>query len=351
MTRPRLPSIAIVAGVIAGLYVLDVFLQRTESMELHHEAQGLYEEGRRMLAQNHAEQALQSFQRAYTTERSNRRYQLAYAEALIETNRLDQASDVLGDAIDQTPNDGQANLLLARLARKRDDFADESAYYHRAIYGSWPKQSPTAVRAVRLEWIRALADRGDRSHLLGELVPLQAETSDPETLRQIAAYYLKAGSANRATALYRSLLETHPDDPDILKGLGEAETADGRYPAALAAYQRAFHLAPNDEAIRHDMLLTSQLSALDPTPRRLPSREKYVRSVRILQMMYESATTCGAPADDLQKTQSLLASGSHDTSNEAAEDVLQAAESLWKTRSPKCAVPEVLPLIMQKVTQ
>ena len=40
-----------------------------------------------------------------------------------------------------------------------------------------------------------------------------------------------------------------------------------------------------------------------------------------------------------------------DTSNEAAEQVLKLAESLWRTRPPSCPVPEVLPVLMDKLAR
>jgi cytochrome c-type biogenesis protein CcmH/NrfG len=351
VTRPRLSLIVIVAGVIAGFYALDVSLEQAQTSELHSEAQGLYEQGTKLLASGRASDALDRLQRAFSIDRKNRHYQLGYAEALIAAGRNEDATALLNDVVRQSPNDGQANLLLARLARSRKDLADAAANYHRAIYGVWDRDAVAHANVARLEWIRELAARGDQKQLLGELLPLEAETQDPAVLKQVAQYLLVAGSPTRSADLYRTLLAAHPDDVALLKGLGQADAAAGEYASAQRAYLRAFRLAPGDLSIRHDMELVSTLSGLDPTPRNLSSREKYHRSLRILTLVRDSLVACGSQSNDLAEAGKILGLKNPDVSNEAAEQLLQLAESLWHARSASCTSPEVLPVLMQKLAQ
>jgi tetratricopeptide (TPR) repeat protein len=155
----------------------------------------------------------------------------------------------------------------------------------------------------------------------------------------------------RSAELYRTLIETHPDDAVLQTELGQAEAATGEYAAAQRAYLRAFRMNPGDASIRHEMQLVSALSAIDPTPRRLPSREKYSRSVRILRLVRDSASACGSQSAELAEAERMVNLKHADTSNEAAEQVLQLAESLWRNRPASCAAPEVLPVLMQKLAQ
>jgi tetratricopeptide (TPR) repeat protein len=351
VNAPRLTLIVVVAAAIAAIGVLDVFLARAESTEVHKEAQGYYRKGAELLASGRTSDAVEPLQRAYTLERRNRQYQLAYAEALIGGGRHEAAAAVLDEVVRQSPNDGKANLLLAHLTRSRNDFSDEAAYYHRAIYGVWDRDTAAHVNKVRLEWIRELAARGDRKLLLGELLPLQAETQDFGVLRELAHYFLVAGSPMRSAELYRALIETHSDDAVLQTELGQAEAATGEYAAAQRAYLRAFRMNPGDASIRHEMQLVSALSAIDPTPRRLPSREKYSRSVRILRLVRDSASACGSQSAELAEAERMVNLKHADTSNEAAEQVLQLAESLWRKHPASCAAPEVLPVLMQKLAQ
>jgi tetratricopeptide (TPR) repeat protein len=170
-------------------------------------------------------------------------------------------------------------------------------------------------------------------------------------LLQVAHYLLVAGSAARSAELYRTLLATHPDNADLLKGLGQAETAAGQYSSAQDAYLRAFRINSSDLSIRHDMELASALSAIDPSPRRLPSREKYGRSLRILRLVRDSVVACGSESAALADAERTVNLKHPDTSNEAAEQVLQLAEYLWRNRPSSCPAPEVLPVLMQKLAQ
>lgn len=354
--RPRLAGVVVIIAVIGGIYALDVSLERVESAEVHSEARRLYNGGAALLAAGHGAQAVDLLQRAYALERGSRQYQLTYAEALLVAGRRQDAGDLLNNIVRQSPNDGRANLLLARLARARGDFDNETAYYHRAIYGVWEPDANARIPAAeannaRLEWIQELVTRGDRRLLLGELLQLEAETQDFAVLRQVAHDLLIAGTPARSADLYQTLLSAHPNDAGLEEGLGQAETAAGEYAIAERAYLRAIRANPNDAAIRHDMELTSALSAMDPTPRRLASLEKYDRSVEILRLVRATVAACGSTANALPDADRILALKRPDTSNEASEHVLQLAESLWRDRPASCATPEVLPLLMQKLTQ
>lgn len=348
MNRPTLGWAALVAAAILAFYALDVFLQHVEAVELQNEAHGFYKKGETLLSAGRPADAIAPLQRAYTLKRKNRAYQLSYAEALTGGGFTGEASEILNDAISQAPNDGRANLLLARLERTRKNWPEEAAYYHRAIYGAWQKDAPVHVSEARLELVQELARRGDSKLLLGELLPLEAATKAPRVLMQIAHYYLDAGSPARSADLYRSLLAAHPNDAILGKGLGEAETAAGNYPAAQRAFLRAFQANPADHEIRHQMELSSALFAIDPTPRRLSSREKYERSLRILTLIRDAMAACGVPAAAVGKTGARKHS---DFSNEAAEQLLRQAEVLWQQRPPGCAEPEMLPPLLRKLVQ
>ncbi len=348
MKKPTLGWAALVAATIVAFYALDVFLQHVETAELQNQALGLYKAGEALLAAGRPIEGAISLQRAYTLQRKNRTYQLSYAEVLIATGSLEEAGEILNEAIGQRPNDGRANLLLARLERARNSWDEEAAYYHRAIYGVWHENRPVHVNEARLEWVRELAKRGDRKTLLGELLPLEAATKDPRVLMQIAQYYLEAGTPGRSANLYRSLLASHVDDAVLEKGLGEAETAAGNYTAAQRAFLRAFRANPADQSIRHQMELSSALSAIDPTPRRLSSREKYERSLRILILVHDFLIICGSQSVAVDKNSALK---NPNFSNEAAEQLLHQAELLWQQRPHGCAQPEILTPLMTKLTQ
>jgi hypothetical protein len=106
------------------------------------------------------------------------------------------------------------------------------------------------------------------------------------------------------------------------------------------------------------------LTELDPTPRQLASQEKYRRSIRILQLAYDSLNACiakhsGTPASESVQQLSaahdmLAAKPPLNAINEFSEGVLGVAEKTWKTRFTLCgsdASPqdESLRLIIEKL--
>lgn len=261
---------------------------------------------------------------------------------MTSAGRFDDAQLILAEALREQPNGARANLLNARLLAARGDPAQAAVYYHRAIYGAWTGDATVQRLEARLELIRQLAQRGERKQLLAELLPVEAETDAPAIRREVAALYITAGSPARAADEYRELIALTPNDPALLTGLGHAELASGRYGAAQVAFLRAYRLAPTDSAVRHGMELTSSLTALDPTPRRLPSREKYERSRRILQLVRGTLSACAVPLPDVPVPP-------RNDTNEAAEQQLQQAEQLWAARPAGCAAPEIVSLILDKL--
>jgi len=112
--------------------------------------------------------------------------------------------------------------------------------------------------------------------------------------------------------------------------------------------------------------LSSALTDLDPTPRRLASIEKYRRSLHILQLAYDDLNACIArhPSTPSAETTQLLSSA-HDAlsnkstataTNEISEGVLGTAEKIWQARVSSCITDispedESLRLIIEKLAQ
>lgn len=335
-------------AAIAALCAFDLSMERLQTKEVHRDAERSYILGVQLLKSGHSAQAAERFQKSYAAERYNSRYQLSLADALLNSGQLDEASALLNDAANDAPNDGKTNLLLARLARAQNRPADEAPYYHRAMYGTWREDARRHRNEVRLEWIRRLVQRGDHNLLLGELLPLEAESTDPQILKEVALDYLEAGSPVRSAGLYRMLLTTEPSNADLESGLADAEASAGNYTSAQTALLRALHANQGDSRVRQKMELISALAALDPTPRRLPSGEKYDRSTRVLKLVRDTLLGCG---EQSTATDGALNVKHPDVTNESAEQLLELAERLWKTRPPKCAPPELVSVLMRKLSQ
>ena len=348
-----------VAAILLGMFAVDQFLAKLQTTELEREAQSLYERGERLLAEGRPGDALAPLQRAHTLARDNRTFQLALARALLATGRRSEVEASLRDLLEREPNAGQTNLVMARLMAQEGNSAEADAYYHRALYGRWPPGSKTT--SVRRELIDYLARQGARQELLPELLLLENEDRGASIDPKVASLFLLAGSPNRAAEVYRALLRRNPGDVEAYKGLGEAELAQGDFHRAQASFVEALRRKPGDPNVIKRLQFTSELSGLDPTARRLPSRTKLERSSKILELAETDVIRCGL--QESPKVKPLITSAEQlraakvqgPITNEMSESRLALAEELWRVRNQMCAqappADDPLPLIMHKLMQ
>jgi predicted Zn-dependent protease len=348
MERNRIALIVVVLATIGSLSALDLFLARTEDQETRAEAQRDFRNGVRLLAANQPDEAADQIRKAYSLDRSNQAYALQLIQALMASGKLDEAQTMLTEILQAAPNNGEANLLQARLMARDEKRAEAVAYYHRAIYGIWNEDPATRRVQVRLELADYLAAGGSDKDLLAELLPLESDAHDLPTRKQVARLYLVANSPARAAAAYRALIRDDPKDRSDYAGLGQAELVLGDYHAAQVAFQNA---GAEDRA-----KFAADIASLDPTLRRLSAADKFARSQRVLQMARDTLAKCQPGGDDLLKAaDEMLAKKIRTPTNELAEERLGLAEQIWDQRLSKCGPSsssdeEALRLVMSKLS-
>jgi tetratricopeptide (TPR) repeat protein len=291
----RLLSWLIVAAVLAGIYAFDMFLANVERTELAREANSLYREAQTLESGRRVNDAIRLYRRVLAINRGNLEYQIALGRALVTGKQFADALPVFDEVLQRYPDDGRANLEVARLKEATGDTSAAASYFHRAIYGSWPQDAQAQRIGARMELIDMLVRAGRQRELLAELLPLEDEApNDPALRLKIAGLFITAGSLSRAADAYRAILHEHPDDERAYGGLGEAELQLGDYRAAQSAFVSALRRKPDDAGVRQRLALTTQLAQLDPTPRRLPARERLERSQKILTLTIQALETCAA---------------------------------------------------------
>ncbi len=353
MTKSFLGTFVLIFASMAGLFVFDTFLEKAEQAESRAEAERLYKEGQALLRQGRAGDAAERFRNALTFARENPGYELALAQALMESGKLKDAEVVVTSMLERDPTDGPTNLTLARILAKEGKPDDASSYYHRAIYGHWPEDAEAQRLAVRLELVDLLARENDKADLLAELLPLQNEKLDFKTRERIARLYLQAGSPVRAAELYRGILHEDQTNADAFAGLGAAEFAMGNYRTAHVDFLVASRRNPANLEVKKQLELSSDVLALDPTLRGLSAKERYQRSQRILDLARESFSRCSAASAPDNGENATMRPG-HE--NDAAEANLDLAEKIWQARKAECKQPipdqdEALSLVLSKMVQ
>jgi thioredoxin-like negative regulator of GroEL len=357
--------VALVA-VIAGLLVVDSTLERAEQRELQSSAERNFTQGLRLLREGRAKDAVDPLRKAHALERDNTDYELELIDALIGNGKTAEAEPLVNEILLREPNDGRANLTAAHLMVKEGKTTDAESYYHRAIYGEWADNAPAHRVSARMELVQLLVGKGKKEALLAELLPLQAEAKKNVAIQKSLGHlFLIAGAPERSAEVYHALIAQNPKDAEAYAGLGEVLLEQGDYRAAHSAFLAASSHAQDDTLIRLRLELLSTLTSLDPTPRRLPSLEKYRRSVRILQLADTDLNGCIAkhppPVSDetaqlLSTGQTTLAAQPTTATNELSEGVLSLAEKTWQARLQACGPStssdeEPLRLIMGKLAQ
>jgi tetratricopeptide (TPR) repeat protein len=299
--RANLPGLLLtLLALMLILYLGDRFLAQLEQRELRQAAQREFNAGVALRKQADFAGAIAHLRQAHSLVRGDKGYALALADAQIAAHQAEGARRILDEFLTADPNDGRANLLMARWMVSQGQFGSANSYYHRAIYGTWPADSAQSRFDSRLELAQMLGDHGSRQELLSETLAL--EESAPESVdlvRRIAPLFLGAGSGTRAAAAYRFLIRQNRDADSYL-GLGQAELEIGDYRSAESAFSAALELRPKDASLERQVSRAGRLADLDPTPRSLSSREKFARSVQVLGLVKQEIDGClegKAPSD------------------------------------------------------
>ncbi len=362
---------AAVAAVIATLALLDIFLARTEQRELASLASQADRNGQQLLAGGHAAEAVEAFRNAHDLERDNERYQLDLIRALMAAGKPAEAQPLMTEILDEDSNNGEANLLAARLAAAQGHINAADSYYHRAIYGEWGGEwrGNVAQRQIeaRLELIDFLNAHRRQNEVLAELLPLEEQAGNNTKLQsKLAQLFLAAGSPSRAREIYRRLINLDPEDGGNYAGLGEADLLLGDFRAAHTAFSNAALHSGKDAALRGRLDLSLQLMNLDPTVRWLSAQEKYQRSRKILQLASDALEQCITNHPQLATdAASQLASAAQmavrtpppkQPNNEMAESTLSLSQDIWRARTSLCGTgtapdEEALRLIMEKLAK
>ncbi len=355
--KPKLTGLVIVLILITvGLSILDRALANVESAEVHRTAQGFYLTGTSLLEARKPAEAVDPLREAHAEERQNPAYELALITALTRAGETAEAQPLMNEMIQREPNDGNVNLIAARLAIKQGDTTDAEAYYHRAIYGEWPDDPEQHRIAVRMELIGELQKLGQKQDMLAELISIEGEPHlSADMLKRVAKLFLDADAPSRAAGVYQEIVARNPKDISSYEGLGQAELEDGQYSSARAAFLQAFFHNPNNSEIRGRLQTLNTVVGLDPTLRQLTSEEKYRRSIHILDMAREGLAECAPTNPLLANAAAIVAEKppAHVT-NEAAESILSEAEMVWRARNEACrngaTQEDALNLLMKKLS-
>jgi Tfp pilus assembly protein PilF len=189
--------------------------------------------------------AADKYRTALSYDRENDIYRLRLAQALLASDRLNEARAHLLSLWDEEPADGEVNLDLARLYAKRNEPTQAVRYYRNAINGAWTDASQQRRIATRFDLIQYLLQRHDTGQASAELLALQADQPpDLSDRLRLAGLLLEVGEAARAFDVYNKVLKDNPDNLEAGLGLGTASFKSGDYQQAERAFSTVVEQDP-----------------------------------------------------------------------------------------------------------
>ncbi len=185
-----------------------------------------------------------------------------------------QAADDLLEALKLSPETPADTLLAAQLAEQTDQPDKAEAAYRRVLAGD-PKSAEAQAGLAHLLMAKekypdaekllraALAQNPDNPALTAQLVTTLAAQDNAEALplaeklhtahpedaavtHMLADLRAQAGDTAGSDRLYGQLLAADPDDTDLLAAHGRNLIRQMKYTEALAVYEKAARLAPDD---------------------------------------------------------------------------------------------------------
>jgi tetratricopeptide (TPR) repeat protein len=197
---------------------------------------------------------------------------------------------------ESSPENGEINLELARMAAKMGDVPEAVRYYHNALYGVWPdRDSPLdqRLRDVRAELIELLIEDGEATSALSELLILSRDIPDTvgEHVRT-GQLFLKNQDASRGLEHFSHALRLDRNSVDALIGAGLSEFELNKYSAAVRHLDAAFRLGAHSETAADALDVSKRVLADDPLAPDIGAESRVRRLLRGLKRADERLATC-----------------------------------------------------------
>lgn len=283
-----LTLVVLMAGFAFTQYFVNVHRNVEQSL-----AQRWFTRGEQAMRAGQAAAAADDYRTALSYDRENRLYRLRLSQALLASNRLNEARSRLLSLWEEEPANGEVNLALARLHVRRGSPREAVRYYRNAINGVWGNDSREQRTASRFELVQYLMQQHDNGQAAAELLALQADEPPgiPERLR-LADLLLQTGEAARSADVYKSVLKDDPNNAQAWLGLGNGSLALADYGGAEHALATAVQHDPNSAQARQQLQLVREVLQLAPSLRGLSLAERTRRVAKAFEIAMSRLVSC-----------------------------------------------------------
>jgi CIC family chloride channel protein len=335
---------AIVVCILIAAGLLNYFYRAERGKR----AEQYFEAGIELQQKDRFPEAIEQFRNALSISHSMRD-RVALGLALVKAERADEALIYLNEAVREQPDSGPANLGIAEVDGVAGRVDDAVLHFQRALVGSWQNDPALNRFKVHMELVDFLQTRGRLSQARAELLALVAHLPPDEASRkQAGRLLLELGVPRAAADLYSDMLKSGRPDAAEFDGLGDAQFALADYRRARDAFRGALRIDASDEHAAQQAEACDKVLVLDPATPGIGAKERYRRSVAILDNVVGELAACAGPAVSEQpdskakmaEARSLLSEKKRlDSFSDAADARIALALELWKMRIAACAAP------------
>jgi tetratricopeptide (TPR) repeat protein len=237
------------------------------------------------------------------------------------------------------PDNGPANLGMARITAGEGTLAQVTAAYHKAIFGVWPKAREQEHQEVSLELADYLFKQGAQADAALELSGLAQRPQTPVAMKErVGRKLLAIHEPNHALPIFADVVRTNPQDGNAWAGLGEAQFESAEYQSAQESLQNAEKWGTNEDVDSH-LRTAREVLSLDPSARGLTVAEKFRRSAELLRQTLALVSGCDPQAPGLAPlvagaTKQMKSNRPENT--ETAATNITMAEELWEANQKWC---------------
>lgn len=186
-------------------------------------------------------EALQHLQMALQLQPDDFSTGMTVAQILLASNKLDEAEKVLGPLAERFPDNKLINYNYAQLLTKLGRGDESRAFLERVL------ASDATFAAAALQLIDIYQKSNEWAKAAETLAPLaEQEPANTDMQRQLAFFYFRAGDAERARDMFAQLLAVDPKDERSRFFLGESLTDLGDYVEAEKHYRVLMETQPDD---------------------------------------------------------------------------------------------------------
>lgn len=290
--KPPVVLAALLLIAILGFAAVHRLVNRFESRQGVLAAQ-LFYRGLSEQRNKNFETAIADLRAALSYDPNNYTYELSLAKALIASQRYPEAESYLESLAERAPQDGDVNLLLARLAAHDSKYDEAIRYYHRAIYGLWSSDPDRNRRLTRLELVDFLLQHDQRMEAQAELIA-SAASLPPEFQIHLAVAdgFLRAQDYQDALNQYRQVIQLDHNNAQAHLGAGKAAFELGQYRTAERYLQAALDTHAQDDDARRMLEIANLVLNSDPARPNLTAAERRSRIAAAFEQAGDRALRC-----------------------------------------------------------